>query len=34
MSVRFHNGYWTIFSNNTPVLACVSFASAIEKAAA
>jgi hypothetical protein len=30
MSVRFHKGYWTIFSNDQPIVSCVSFARAIE----
>lgn len=29
MSVRFHRGYWTVFSDDQPVLACVSFKSAV-----
>lgn len=29
MSVRFHNGYWTVFVGEQGVLACVSLASAV-----
>jgi hypothetical protein len=28
MSIRYHKGYWTIFSKGKPVLACESFKSA------
>lgn len=28
MSIRRHQGYWTVFSGKQPVLACVSFESA------
>jgi hypothetical protein len=31
VSVKFHNGFWTIFSGAQPVMACVSFDSAIDK---
>lgn len=31
MHIKLHNGFWTIFSGAQPVLACVSFDSAVAK---
>lgn len=33
MAIKFHNGFWTVFCNGAPVLACVSLQSAQEKLA-
>jgi hypothetical protein len=30
ITLRLYNGYWTIFSGNQPIMACVSLASALE----
>lgn len=31
MYIEFYKGYWTLYINDAPFMACVSFESAVEK---